>query len=277
MISNKKWFNPRCVKWARTVLAFCLLAAIPVLAADDGWIPLFNGKNLDGWYTYLGSTGKNNDPKGVFKVEKGMIHILDLPVTDEPQDAGYLATNQEYSDVLIHVEYRWGSKRFRDKDAPLAPGGKRDSGVLYLMVGPDRIFPASLECQIEETDTGDLWITGNLWVDVKVQSPEFLAWVDLDGGVRHTQAGPLARIAKSGDFEDRTAWNTVEVVLRGDQATHIVNDRIVNHVTRIRQPDPNDRFHLVPLKSGRILLEAEGSEIWFRNVKVKPLKPDQQP
>lgn len=275
-MSNKKRIDPRCTRWLSMMLAFCALAVIPVLAADDGWIPLFNGKNLDGWYTYLESTGKNIDPKGVFKVEDGMIHILDIPITDEPQDAGYLATNLEYSDVLIHVEYKWGSKRFRDKDDPFAQGGKRDSGLLYLAVGPDRIYPTSLECQIEETDTGDLWITGNLWVDVKVQSPEFPVWVDLDGGVRHTQAGPLTRIAKSGDFEDRAGWNSVEVVLRGDQATHIVNDRIVNHVTRIRQPDPNDRFQQVPLKSGRILLEAEGSEIWFRNVKIKPLKPGQQ-
>jgi hypothetical protein len=39
------------------------------VSADDGWVPLFNGKNFDGWYTYVESNGKNSDPTHVFKVE----------------------------------------------------------------------------------------------------------------------------------------------------------------------------------------------------------------
>ena len=114
---------------------------------DDGWISLFNGKNLDGWYTYLESSGKNSDPKGIFKVENGMIHILDVPMSDGKSDNGYLSTTQDFSDVRIHIEYKWGTKRSSE--------GKRNSGLLYLAVGPDAIYPTSLECQIEETDVGD--------------------------------------------------------------------------------------------------------------------------
>jgi hypothetical protein len=55
-------------------------------ADKDGWVPLFNGRSLDGWYTFLPSTGKNSDPKGVFKVEDGMIHILDIPVSTKHQE-----------------------------------------------------------------------------------------------------------------------------------------------------------------------------------------------
>src|ERR1700727_1175093 len=69
-------------------LALCLSNVPSVFAAadikpgeakpeDEGWISLFNGKDFDGWYTYLGASGKNKDPKGVFKVENGMIHIED--------------------------------------------------------------------------------------------------------------------------------------------------------------------------------------------------------
>jgi hypothetical protein len=67
---------------------------------------LCNRKNLDGWYPYLQSTGKDNDPEGIFKVESGMIHILGIPQTGQEQDFGYLATNQEFSDVRIHAEYK---------------------------------------------------------------------------------------------------------------------------------------------------------------------------
>ena len=59
--------------------SLCLTLAIFVLspasgsAADqkpenNGWVSLFNGKDFNGWYTYLDSSGKNKDPKGVFKV-----------------------------------------------------------------------------------------------------------------------------------------------------------------------------------------------------------------
>jgi Domain of Unknown Function (DUF1080) len=84
-------------------------------------------------------------------------------------------------------------------------------------------------------------------------------------------------VLKSGDFENRDGWNTVEVIIQGDRTTHLVNGRIVNRARAIQRPDPNNPSRMVPLKSGRILLEAEGSEIWFREIKIKPLGPQAQP
>src|ERR1700730_8965770 len=91
------------------ILAVCVLSfASPSAAStwkpeNDGWIPLFNGKDFNGWYTYLDSSGKNKDLKGVFKVENGMIHVLDVPMSDGKSENGYLATNQEFSNVRLHV------------------------------------------------------------------------------------------------------------------------------------------------------------------------------
>ncbi len=49
---------------------------------DDKLIKLFNGKDLSGFYTYLGPPakaekpyGKNNDPEKDFTVHDGMIHV----------------------------------------------------------------------------------------------------------------------------------------------------------------------------------------------------------
>ena len=36
---------------------------------------LFNGRDLDGWYTYVKGRGKNSDPLNVFTITKGMIRI----------------------------------------------------------------------------------------------------------------------------------------------------------------------------------------------------------
>lgn len=53
-----------------TIAAVCALAAAPVFAGDskpdkDGWISMFNGKNLDGW--------KANQSPESWKVEDGML------------------------------------------------------------------------------------------------------------------------------------------------------------------------------------------------------------
>jgi hypothetical protein len=245
-------------------------AVCQVKPESDGWIPLFNGKNLDGWYSYLDSSGKNKDPKGVFKVENGMIHILDVPMSDGKSDNGYLATTQDYSNVRIHVEYKWGPKR--------ATEGKRNSGLLYLAVGPDAIYPTSLECQIEETDVGDLWIVNGAAVTAFFVAPSLPMYDDdMQTGTRVRSApGDSLRVLKSGDFENRDGWNSVDVILKGDQSTHLVNGRIVNTAHDIQRPDPSNPSKMMPLQSGRILLEAEGSEIWFRDIRVKPLGPSEK-
>jgi Domain of Unknown Function (DUF1080) len=254
------------------LLSFASSSALAESNAEgDGWISLFNGKDFDGWYTYLESSGKNKDPKAVFKVENGMIHILDVPMSDGRSDNGYLATNQDFADVRIHAEYKWGVKRSSE--------GKRNSGLLYLGVGPDAIYPTSLECQIEETDVGDLWIVNGAVVTAFFIGPNLPVYDDdmQTGTPVRSLPGHSSRVVKSGDFENRDGWNTVEVILHGDRTTHLVNGRIVNSARDIQRPDPSNPSRMIPLKSGRILLEAEGSEIWFREIKIKPLGPPVRP
>jgi hypothetical protein len=259
------------------IFVVCLLSNVPASAAsdskpeNDGWVSLFNGKDFDGWYTYLESNGKNKDPKGVFKVENGMIHILDVPMSSGKSDNGYLATTRDFSNVRIHAEYKWGVKRSSE--------GKRNSGLLYLAVGPDAIYPTSLECQIEETDVGDLWIVNGASVTAFFVAPSVPIFDDdmQTGTTVRSLPGHSSRVLKSGDFENRDGWNTVEVILQGDQSTQLVNGRIVNHAKDIQQPDPSNPSRMIPLTSGRILLEAEGFEIWFRDIRVKPLGPSEKP
>ncbi len=230
-------------------------------AADD-WTPIFNGKDLEGWYTFLPSTGKNNDPKGVFKVHDNMIHILDIPVTDEDEEFGYIATEKEYSNYHIRFEYKWGQLRF----APRAET-KRDSGILYHVVGPDKVWPRSVECQVQETDTGDFWLVGDTAVTTTLlEDPPRYS----ENGATRTQIG--GRIVKDADYEDRADWNTVDVILEGDRVTHLVNGRVNNRGWDLRQPDPQDPERMIPLTRGRLLLQAEGAEVFYRNIEVKPIK-----
>jgi len=51
----------------------------------------------------------------------------------------------------IRLQFKWGQKRF----FPRAQS-PRDGGLLYCFVGPDKVWPRPVECQIMETDTGSL-------------------------------------------------------------------------------------------------------------------------
>jgi Domain of Unknown Function (DUF1080) len=238
---------------------------------------LFNGRNLDGWYTYLDGKGKNSDPDKVFQVHDGLIHIYKDAADGTPMPFGYMATEKEYADYHLRFEYRWGDKRF----APRAQS-KRDSGLLYHVVGPDKVWPCSVELQIQEGDTGDIFtvntrVTSSL--DPKHLVPDEPKQWDgsrfleaRDGGVERSQGGNwISRVVKNGTYEV-DGWNVVEAVVRGDSAIHMVNGKVNNRCWNILQPDVQNPGRFVALKAGRILLQAEGAEVLYRKIQLTPLK-----
>jgi len=154
----------------------------------DGWIPLFNGRNLDGWYTFLQRSGRGVAEKsGYVSVENGLLHIMGRDVPGETAESGYLSTLAEFENVRIRVEYKWGVKRF----APRLEN-KRDNGLLYYVVGDDRVWPRCIECQIQETDTGDVFFLGGTR---GIRDPETRRWVSL-GSYRPCRVGRRRRSQK---------------------------------------------------------------------------------
>jgi hypothetical protein len=292
----------------------------------DGWISLFNGRDLTGWYTFLQRSGKDVAQKnGYVTVENGLLHIMGTSVTTEAAESGYLATNQEFENVRIRVEYKWGIKRF----APRLEN-KRDNGLLYYVVGRDVVWPTCVECQIQETDTGDVFLLGNTRAVqgglpgnggsgfitlVRGAAPGAGAGAGRAAGAGTGAAGagapagpaPVAggaapaaggapaggrgggapaggrgggppavepsggRKLKDGDFENLDDWNVVEVIAQGNRATQLVNGRIVNILTNIQQPDTANAGQFLPLTKGKIGIEIEFAEIWYRRIEVKPL------
>src|SRR3954462_7506529 len=128
--------------------ATCLLLAADAPPEPDSpkeVIRLFNGKDLSGLSTWLKDT-KREDPRKVFRVTEGQIHI-------SGEGNGYLATEKEYRDYHLIVEFKWGKR---------TDGGKyvRNSGVLLHAVGPDGgaggTWMSSIECQLAQGCVGDL-------------------------------------------------------------------------------------------------------------------------
>jgi hypothetical protein len=248
----------------------------PSASDTTKWQPLFNGKDTTGWYTYLKGQGKNNDPGKVFQVSDGILHIYKDAEDGSTQPLGYIATENELGDCRIRLQYKWGTKRFGSRAK-----AKRDSGLLYFFTGADGKFgngpwPYSVECQIQEGDVGDIYCVGTQCgstVDPKTASARQPTFMEASaGGVAYpTPAKGNNRIIRSRMLE-KDGWNTLELVLKGDTATHIVNGQVNMRISDAKTPNPQNMDEMVKVTKGKILLQAEGAEVMYRNIEMAPLE-----
>jgi hypothetical protein len=236
------------------------------------WVPLFNGRDLTGWYTFLQKHGKNSDPDRVITIEDGTIHLYKHAKDFDNVVMGYIGTEKEYGNYHFRVQYRWGEKKFQPRYAL-----KRDAGLYYHITGPDAVWPRSLQYQVEQTNVGDLIALYGMqldtWIDAKSRDEKVVRFLDpsqggeprILGGKGIAYQGHLA-----GEFEVE-GWNTAEIVAKGDTTTHVLNGKVVNRGTKIRFVNPDKPDDVKPLSRGRIALEIEAAEIFFRNVEIRSL------
>ncbi|QEG36279.1 3-keto-disaccharide hydrolase [Bythopirellula goksoeyrii] len=229
---------------------------------------LFNGQDLSGFDHWLQGVGEE-DPNRAFSVVDGMIRI-------SGEGIGYLATVDNFRDYHLSLEYRWGMNTD-------GSGSVRNSGILLHATGAHGNYKgrwmASIECQLAQGCEGDLIVmqgqdlAGNT-IPVFIASDTTLA---SDGRTRWNRGG--TKTDYSGrqfwwsrhqvDFEERLdnrgendvanpvgEWTRVECLCIGDRITIKINGVTVNEC-----------YEVSP-SSGKILLENEGSEVFFRNLEL---------
>jgi len=245
------------------------LSAEPV--RPDGVIKLFNGKDLTGLTTWLKDT-KREDPRHVFRVTDGMLHI-------SGDGFGYVATDKEYRDYHVIVEYRWGKK---------TDGGKyvRNSGVLLHGTGPDGgaggTWMASIECQLAQGCNGDLIPIRGKDAKGEVIPIEFKSDIVVGPDKKpRWQKGGEARIFTNRqlwwsqhdpDFKELLdtrgkndvesplgEWTKVECLCQGKRITVRINGTTVNECYDVNPA------------AGKILLQSEGFELFVRTFELHPL------
>ena len=241
--------------------------------AAERAIPLFNGRDLTGWYTFLQKHGKNQDPDRVITIEDGMIHLYKNTPEGSTVVMGYIATEKEFGDYHLRLQYRWGAKKFQPRFAL-----KRDAGLYYHLNGPDAVWPRGLQYQIEQTNVGDLITLYGFrlesWIDPKTRGAAMSTFQVADqGGQPRVLGGRGIAYQKRlpGDIEV-DGWNTVEIIARGDTTTHILNGQVVNQGRNIRFDDPEHPGAPRPVTRGRIALEIEAAELYFRDVELRTLE-----
>ncbi len=237
------------------------------------WTRLFNGRDLTGWSFYQDGIGQTDTTHAV-AVEQGMIHMFGPRHTGSDSPGfGHIATAREYSNYHLRLDYKFGEKRFEPRLL-----AKRNSGVLYHMFPQtDRVWPNSVELQLEESDVGDAILSNArcypgadlggtpAWPNQRpvLPRPTFPPPVDPRPDIERQV------VQKNGDFERIMDWNTIEVLAIEDKAAHLVNGRIVNTLYELVGQEAEDRSIYRPLTKGRIGLELEGAEVFFKNVEIR--------
>jgi hypothetical protein len=231
------------------LLAILLLLCAPFAFADGPKlgprIKLFNGKNLDGFYTYLDKHGKNNDPDRVFRVENGVVHV-------SGGEFGYFITEKEYGNYYLHVIFKWGEQTHAPRE-----GKARDSGVLFHVNGDDKVWPHSIEFQMIEGGTGDIILVGDTSLTVKGETKS-------KGRFDRFRKGPFKDEAGYRDPQNEVEkphgqWNCLELFAVGDTVRYYVNHKLVNEGKGSS------------LTKGRILFQSEGAEVYFKTMELRPV------
>ncbi len=231
-----------------------LVAWRPATAADakdnGGIIRLFNGRNLDGFDTFLESKGTNNDPEKVFQVHDGVLHISGA-------EYGYAITKQEYENYHLRAEFKWGEATHSPRR-----GQARDSGILFHASGPNKIWPTSIEYQMIEGGTGDIILVGDTTTLTVNGVTKTRGRFDRSG--KSPRPGPGLYVAGYRDpkieyEKPHGEWNLLELFADGASIKYVVNGKVANQGTGSN------------LTRGKILFQSEGAEVYFRNMELRPL------
>lgn len=214
---------------------FFMIPALLIGVCLSAQIKIFDPAKKD-WYIYTSQSGKNNDTGKVFHFENGVLHVSGA-------ETGYIASNKKYSNFHFTVEFKWGEKKY-----PPRENEKRDAGILYHVdfYGGDKVWPRSLEYQVQEGDCGDFWMTDSTTIYFHDTLTIPKNWL----------RGEKFKNAEKPNGE----WNKAEVIVQNGNITHILNGQIVN------------TGKLGNTKEGHLLLQSEFAEVYYRNMMIQELK-----
>ncbi len=251
-------------------LSAIILTLSAVAAEETPWVPLFNGKNLDGWTPKISGHPPGVNFANTFRVEDGILKVSYDDYEKFDSHYGHLFSNISYSSYILRMEYR-----FTGKMMPDAPHYVNlNSGVMIHSQTPQSMglkqsFPASLEVQFLADEGKGKRPTGN------VCTPG--THLEMDGKLvtRHI-------VASSAPTFPADEWVRMEVEVHGSQEViHRINDV---EVLRYQRPQLDPKGDNAPttdllnagapslLAYGHIALQAEGQPVWFRKIELKSLE-----
>jgi len=260
-------------------------------AKHDNWTYLLD-KDLSQWEMYQSyrfdenyngrapKDRQNNDiaPIGYNKNVASVFTVADS--SDGPvlrisgEIYGCVFTKRDFENYHLRMQVKWGTQKWPPRlDEPL------DSGLLYHGVGEAgadywRSWMLGHEFQIMEGGFGDYWCIAQSGAYIKMADPKSRK----DVGVYDPQgtltkmgygSGRTGFVQHRRDAENATGqWNTVELICFGDKSVHIVNGQVV---MAISSSFYHDGGALKQLTKGKIQLQSEAAEVFYKDIAIKPI------
>jgi len=250
----------RLPAWTMTVL-FAFVASVGVVAARvqagadaDGFIPLFNGRDLTGWKIPAGDGGH-------WKVVDG---VIDYDAQSEAAGDKSLPSEREFEDFILRLEWRLKATPYVNHEVRIVmPDGSHKKG-------PDG---QDVKIAVPDSDSG-VFLRGfpkaqvNIWC-WPVGSGEVYGYRMDEKMPAQVRAAVTPRMLADRNVGE---WNAFEITLRGDRLTVDLNGHRVIE---------NAQLPGIPAR-GPIVLQHHGGKkgdewtgppslVQFRNIRIKPL------
>jgi hypothetical protein len=273
---NRPLFLLRPCNLLRLALVTATLAgsfAAPGARAEDakppeeGWIQLFNGKDLDGWTPKIRGYDLGDNFGETFRVEDGVLKVSYDQYERFDNKFGHIFYKDKFANYRLRVEYR-----FVGEQCPGGPGwAMRNNGLMLHSQSAESMtkeqdFPVSIEVQLlggsgrGERSTANLCTPGT--------------HVVMDGRLITQHCTNSKSKTFHGD-----QWVTVEVEVRGNKSfRHFVNGEEVMYYEQpqLDDGDANARRLIKDgdkmLHEGYIALQAESHPTEFRKIELLPLE-----
>ena len=236
--------------------AFCVLGFFSsglTAGADDEWISLFNGENLEGWVIKVTGYEVGENPGDLFRVEDGLLTVSYAGFETFNKDFGHIFTEKTYTNYRFRCEYRFIGEQ-------VANGPKwafRNSGIMLHSEPAEAMeinqnFPDSLEFQfLGASEDGSFRPTGSFFVVGNV--------------VEHNGEIVTKNVQSTFQALPLNEWVQAEVFVYDSQVVHLINGQPVMSYSYPREADGT------PKTSGHIALQAESHPVQFRNIEILPL------
>lgn len=215
-------------------LTVCVVAFAAVAADDEGWVKLFNGKDLEGW-EQKGGVAK-------YKVEDGAIVGTSVPNTQN----SFLCTKGAYGDFVLEFEF---------KGHPALNSGVQVRSNSLFKYKKGRVH--GYQCELEDEAQARDWSCGIYdegrrgWLFPKKGDEEF--------GKEFSEQGK--RLWKDGE------WNAVRIEAKGNRIKTYLNGEL-----RADLEDDMTPSGFIGLQVHGVGDKKEPLSVRWRNIRIKELK-----
>ncbi len=216
---------------------------------SEGWQLLFDGKTTAGW---KGAFLSGFPAKG-WKVSNGQL-MVESSGGSESTNGGDIITLTDYSDFELTVDFKItegansGIKYFMDAAQPVPANPKSAIGLEFQVLDDERHPDAKLGKNGNRT-------IGSLY--------------DLIPAIDNKPVRPIGE------------WNTAKIISKGSHVEHWLNGVMVVAYERgsdaFKTLVAGSKYASIPnfglAAKGRILLQDHGNEAYFKNIKIRVIKP----